>query len=55
MWLRDFLHEIIPSCRVLLYGYDSSVTETKVDQRLTEIVKTCSNFLFQFRKNTSVR
>jgi hypothetical protein len=29
MWLRDFLPEVIPTARILIYGYDSKLKGSK--------------------------
>jgi hypothetical protein len=35
MWLRDFLKEDLPNCRVLLYGYDSKLGNRSTDSILS--------------------
>jgi hypothetical protein len=35
MWLRDFLKEDLPDCRVLLYGYDSKLGNRSTDNILS--------------------
>ncbi|KAI0900539.1 hypothetical protein F4806DRAFT_159869 [Annulohypoxylon nitens] len=52
MWLRDYLPEKFKSCRILLYGYDSKVADSKTNQSVQEIAATCKNDLLEFRELT---
>lgn len=52
MWLRDFLPQSFPSCRILLYGYDSKVPNSMSNQSVPEIASTCKNFVTNFRSLT---
>ncbi|ETS79227.1 hypothetical protein PFICI_09080 [Pestalotiopsis fici W106-1] len=52
MWLRDFLPQSFPSCRILLYGYDSKVPDSMSNQSVPEIASTCKSFVTNFRRMT---
>lgn len=54
MWLRDFLPDVFPDSRILLYGYDSKVPGSKSSQSVPEIAGTCKNFVMNFRELTEV-
>jgi hypothetical protein len=55
VWLRDFLPEDIPECRVLLYGYDSKVPESGRMTRAKEYAMMMRDDLLEFREKTRVR
>lgn len=54
MWLRDYLPDTFPSCRILLYGYDSKASGSSSSQMIPEIAGTCKNFIMDFRELTEV-
>ncbi|TEY36167.1 hypothetical protein BOTCAL_0563g00030 [Botryotinia calthae] len=53
MWLRDFLPQDIPNSRILLYGYDSIVSEGQSIETIEDIANTFLSRLSLRRQNTS--
>ncbi|KAI9737021.1 MAG: hypothetical protein M1834_000610 [Cirrosporium novae-zelandiae] len=39
VWLRDFLPDDVPDIRVLLYGYDSTLYQSKTKQSIVDLAK----------------
>lgn len=54
MWLRDFLKDDIANIRVLLYGYESKVDNSRSAQTIEDIARSCLEMIVQFRKATDV-
>lgn len=60
MWLRDYVKEIIPRSRVLLYGYESSVIDKHTkrsglsSQNISQIATNCRQSIVTFRELTFV-
>lgn len=54
MWLRDFLGKDVPKIRVLLYGYNSVVDESKTHERIEQYATTCLNLCHEIRVRTKV-
>jgi len=52
MWLRDFLPEDIENIRVLLYGYNSKVDDSKSIQNVEDIAGTMLERLMNIRRVT---
>ncbi|KAL0264639.1 hypothetical protein SLS55_000589 [Diplodia seriata] len=55
MWLRDFLPQDLPNCRVLLYGYKSTVPRSNDTAQAHDFADTLRNLLLTFRSATNTR
>jgi len=52
MWLRDYLPNDVDNIRVLLYGYNSIVGDSKSIQKTEDIASTMLDRLMNFRRVT---
>jgi hypothetical protein len=54
VWLRDFLPKDIPTARVLVYGYDTTITEGDVKYSITDLAMSFLDSVRAFRTATKV-
>ena len=54
VWLRDFLPSDIPNIRVLVYGYDTKLAESKAKGSIIDLAKSLVESIKAFRDNTNV-
>jgi hypothetical protein len=54
IWLRDFLPKDIPTTRILVYGYDTTITEKDVKHSITDLAIAFLDSIRAFRAATKV-
>lgn len=54
VWLRDFLPEDIPTARVLVYGYDTTITKGDANHSITDLAMAFLDSIRAFRAATEV-
>jgi hypothetical protein len=54
VWLRDFLPEDIPTARVLIYGYDTTITKGDTKHSITHLAIAFLDSVKAFRAATEV-
>ncbi|KAI9859674.1 MAG: hypothetical protein M1813_006605 [Trichoglossum hirsutum] len=52
IWLRDFLPKDIPTARILVYGYDTTITEKDVKHSITDLAIAFLDSIRAFRAAT---
>ena len=54
IWLRDFLPRDIPTTRILVYGYDTTITEKDVKQSITDLAMAFLDSIRAFHAATNI-
>jgi hypothetical protein len=54
VWLRDFLPRDLPNVRVLLYGYDSTLSDSLSKQSIEDLGRALLEHITAFRTNDGV-
>ena len=54
-WLRDYLPKTLPNVRVLLYGYDTSLTNASAKESITDLARRLLVSIHTHRKHGSVK
>jgi len=54
VWLRDFLPNDIPAARVLVYGYDTTITKGDANNSITDLAMAFLDSIRAFRTATKV-
>ena len=54
IWLRDFLPEDIPTARVLVYGYDTTITKGNAKHSIPDLAMAFLDSVKAFRATTEV-
>lgn len=54
VWLRDFLPEDIPTARVLVYGYDTTITKGNAKHSISNLAMAFLDSVKAFRDATEV-
>jgi len=55
VWLRDFLPKDVPNIRVLLYGYDTTLADSRSKQSIEDLGAAFLEQIIAFRARDGVR